>query len=381
MKTTKNTDPIAMHFFNSNVPYCNALFLDKTLDNYNEKEYEYNDGEEFFTARLKYLPKGVKLNSSRFEILEDLQDAVNNMFILNGKNVDKLHVFNFYSKQLKSKYIVLITDLEINEAIENCYNNFDNLTPTNITYKKIWINPTITNKKHTFNMAKKNMTKNKIDNYFNELINFSKTKVTYETIAQELQMALRTIKNYITPEQKQIIKSFNNSLKMKQIKLDDLFTTDIPAEPAEPKACPIKQSKVTTVTISIRENLNELFESYVITNNQGQYEFSDETFANILNHFNQSEIEWLKLNLNQCIELKKKTKIFDRTKRELLYIRFTDDDLITDSSIEYKPIDHHRMEKVNVKIEEVEYEDDADEDDDDLENEINENSYSKVKYY
>jgi hypothetical protein len=350
----------------------------KELDNYNGQDIVYTTAE-YYAATLPFEFVGTKQTLTEENKSVDIPKFINNLILLNP-NSDIQTIINITNKKLTKLYLQPLNYMLLVNMCEKLYDNKQNLTPQDVKIKERWINPTIENKKKLYEQTMKNETLTKINNYFNDLINYSTTKITKESIAAEIGISERSLYTYITEEQKQAIKDHNKKIKQsKEVKLnlDDcnfLFVNDIPTikeEAVERKACPIKQQP-TQKTVILRDNLTELFEDYILTNNNGNYEFSDDTFSNIIKHFTGDEIEWLKSNINDCIELKKKSKLFDRTKRELLYVRYTDEELTTNSNVEYTAADWHKIPQINTnaKIEEIEYEDDADEDDDDIEVQI-----------
>jgi hypothetical protein len=169
-----------------------------------------------------------------------------------------------------------------------------------------------------------NETLNKIKNYFEDLINYETVKINYKKIAQNIGMSEKSIIRHITIEQKQLIKKHNLKIKQsKKIQSDindsDFIFNQIPDKQNEISVCatsrPIKEKEICENSNTAKE-----FEQFIFTNNNNQYEFIDETIDHITDHFNANKINWLKSNICECIELKRKLKLYEHCKRELLYI-------------------------------------------------------------
>lgn len=296
----------------------------KELDNYNNQDIIYTTGE-YFAATLPFEFVGTKQTLTNENKSFDIPVFINNLILLNP-DADLQTIVTVTNSKLNKLYFQSLNYNQLVEMVEKIYINKENLKPLNMTIKERWINPECENKMKVHYESIVNETLNKINYYFTDEISFEKEKINYEKIAQNTGLSVKSIQRHITPEQKQLMKEHNLKIKQsKEIKLNlsdcDFLFNEIPAPAPEKQisVCPIKPVKPIKEICDNSNTIKE-FEQYIITNNNNQYQFSDETFRHITDHFNVEKINWLKSNICECVELKKKAKLYERTRREIQYI-------------------------------------------------------------
>ena len=197
----------------------NKLVFKTLLDNYTcDCEY-IEDGKDYFEYNLPLSTikdsKGVK---TKVYITDDIRysgipDNITNLILLN-ENIDRGTCTNFIINDIKRVYENNLTNDYLNKIIDDRFNSKENNTlyPTNSILKYYWVNPNVIDKHKAYTDKRKEVTLAKIESIFTYCFN-DNYKFTYEYISEMCGVSVRTIKTYITENQKELIKIHNKNIK------------------------------------------------------------------------------------------------------------------------------------------------------------------------
>ena len=207
----------------------NALFLNEfnnikfevTLNNYDNQDCIYiSEGKEYYNCYIPFNNKYKKPMLVDGNKQTVLSTYVNNLLCLNP-TINRKQIYAILRNIINKTYIGIIPDNNIYSIIDYKFKelNENNLKPIGVKIKKYWINPISENKLDIYHKTKKDNTITSLEQFFGDDILNIKEKVTYDTVAEYTKLSIRTIKNRITMEMKELIKKHNEEIKKLKAKV------------------------------------------------------------------------------------------------------------------------------------------------------------------
>jgi len=187
------------------------LIYKKELINYNEKEIIFIS-QPFFEASLPFEFTGRKLVLTEENQNIDIPNFINNLILLNPTK-SKQTILKAVTNKINKLYFKPMNSIKLTNIIDEKFMNKENLKPIDEKIKERWINPECPNKMEVYQNSRKQQSTDIINDYFENELNRATKKVTMDTISFITDLSLRTIKNHLTAEQKQLIKNQNQKIK------------------------------------------------------------------------------------------------------------------------------------------------------------------------
>jgi hypothetical protein len=189
------------------------LIFESRLPNYESPVVYIPEGRPYLKCYLPFdcngRPTKIKTGSRNLVLSSYLQ----NLIILNPL-AERSHFLGWMT-HINNTFCQ--TPLHIDEVamiVDNKLKNRSNLKPLSVKTKRYWIDPDYKGSKiDLFNSYRKDRTQSLVDEWFEvELGNYD-TKVTQELICKEIGIGHTTLKRYLSPVHKNILKEHNNSIK------------------------------------------------------------------------------------------------------------------------------------------------------------------------
>jgi len=188
------------------------MLFKSELSEYTNSYMYFEEGLPYFSCYLPFDNRGIskKIESgSRNTILSGF---LNNLILLNPNKTKE--DFNKVMLSINKNHCLNpLPDNEIIKMVESKIANRSSLKPIGVKLKKYWIDPNANNKRDLFQKARRDRTQDIINQYFSDELLNETSKITIKGISERIKISQPTLREYLTDDQKKLIKEFNKSLK------------------------------------------------------------------------------------------------------------------------------------------------------------------------